>query len=170
MRLKASIVFAGAITAVTTMAASPALACSDRDPALQLKGQCADNGVSWMVTNPNTWGSVPFTWTDDKGRGSQDYIQAPPGGSVAVPTNASKIMIKAFRPDKRRGTVWQNHGAVGTLHCDRKPSPSPTPSSTPTHSKPMPAPTTVKPTKTVPPPAGEAGPATPVKAQPQFTG
>ncbi len=170
MRLKkASFAFAGTVTAVviTTMAASPALACNDRDPALQLKSMCAHDGASWMVTNPNTWGSVPFTWSDDQGGHSDGYVQAPPGASVAVPSHAMKVVVVAYRPDRDRGTIWEKHGAAGTADCKTAPTPTP---SAPASKTPTAKPTTAKPTPTTAPPSGEARPATPVKEQPQFTG
>jgi hypothetical protein len=169
MRLKkASLVVASAAAAVavTTMAASPAWACNDRDPALKLNSSCGPGGQpNWMVTNPNTWGAVPFTWVDNKGGHSNGKINAPAGGSVALPTHATKVVVIAYRPDKPGLPVWKNHGAFGVSSC--KPSPTPTPTKThkPTHKPTTPAP---KPTATAP--SGEAGPATPVKAQPNFTG
>ncbi len=174
MRLnKASFAFAGAVTAitVTTLAASPAWACNDRDPALTLHGACLKDGqASWMVGNPNTWGAVPFTWKDDQGGHSDGLVQAPAGGSVAVPSHATTITVIAYRPDRHPGTVWEKHGAVSTVHCTATP-PSHTPSAPP---KPAPKPTThapaPQPKAPSAPPSGEARPATPVKAQPQFTG
>ncbi|MGH3379534.1 MAG: hypothetical protein ACRDP6_32845 [Actinoallomurus sp.] len=171
MRLKkASITFAGAAAAValTTMAASPAWACNDRDPALKLNSACGKAGApDWMVSNPNGWGAVPFTWSDDKGGHSDGKLTAPANGSVALPTHASKIIVIAYRPDMRDLPVWKNHGAAGVLHCMPN-KPSTPPSHQPSH-KPTAEPTSESPQPT-PPPAGEAGPATPVKAQPQFTG
>jgi hypothetical protein len=172
MRLKkASLTFAGAAAAVaiTTMAASPAWACNDRDPKLQLKAECGSNGPNWQVTNPNTF-SVPFGWTDDKGGKSEAKINAPARGSVTLSTHAEKVVVIAFRPDQQSKPVWEKHGAFGFKKCD-----------TPTPSKPSPPPTkaapkpSAKPTKEAPAPvkdapSGEAGAAAPVKAQPQFTG
>jgi hypothetical protein len=90
---------------------------------------------------------------------------------VAVPSHATEVTVIAFRPDRRPGTIWQKHGAVGALHCSAAPTapshrPSTPPKRMPTAHAPQPKP---KPTS-VAPPKGEAGPATPVKAQPQFTG
>jgi hypothetical protein len=173
MRLKkASFAFAGAAAAVaiTTMAASPAWACSDSDPALKLAAECGQNGPNWMVTNPNGWGLVPFTWTDDKGGHSDGKMNAPANGSVALPTHADKVVVVAYRPDKKELPVWEKHGAFGIKKCDTPPSDKPsTPPAKPSH-KPSTKPTSATPTPTESAPNGEAGPATPVKAQPQFTG
>ncbi len=173
MRLKkASFAFAGAVTAitVTTLAASPAWACNDRDPSLALHARCVGGApTAWMVSNPNTWGAVPFTWQDDQGGHSDGYVQAPAGGMVSVPSHATTITVIAYRPDRRPGTVWERHGARGTVHCASVPSHQP--SAPP--SKPAPRPSTHAPAPTPPPaapPSGEARPATPVKAQPEFTG
>lgn len=170
MRLKkASLVVAGAAAAVavTTMAASPAWACKDSDPALKLSSSCGPGGKpDWMVSNPNGWGGVPFTWTDNKGGHSLNKIIAPANGSVALPTHALRVLVIAYRPDQQSLPVWQNHGAAGIAKCKPKPTPKPSPSkSTPSQKPTTPAP---KPTATTP--SGEAGPATPVKAQPNFTG
>ncbi|GAA4619305.1 hypothetical protein GCM10023195_87170 [Actinoallomurus liliacearum] len=181
MRLKrATLTFAGAAgaLAVTTLAASPAWACNDRDPALRLEAKCGANGQpNWMVYNPNKWGAVPFTWNDDKGGHSNSKIPAPAGGAVALPTHASKVTVVAYRPDNRRLPVWQRHGAFGVKHCAAAPTPTQKPhkpgkpvthkpSPTPTKSSAKPATATPVPTA----PSGEARPATPVKAQPKFTG
>jgi hypothetical protein len=173
MRLKrASLTFAGAAAAVavTTMAASPAWACNDRDPALKLRSLCGKAGPAWMLSNPNGWGAVPATWVDNKGGHSEGKISVPAHGSVALPTHATKVIVTAFRPDRgRQMPVWQRHGAVGSLLSCKATKPTAPPSD----SKPKPAP---KPTKAkeapkpVTPPSGEAKPATPVKAQPEFTG
>ncbi len=178
MRLsKASLAFAGAAAAVavTTMAASPAWACNDRDPALRLQPSCGQDGQpNWMVSNPNGWGAVPFSWADDKGGHSTAKMTAPANGGVALPTHATKVIVVAYRPDRRNLPVWENHGAAGLAHCDVQKAPTtapPVPPKQPPSTKP-----TVKPTETsqtprpVPPPSGEAGPATPVRTQPQFTG
>src|SRR4051812_36626078 len=120
MRLKrASLAFAGAAAAVavTTMAASPAWACNDRDPALKLISACGTSGrPNWMVTNPNGWGAVPFTWFDDKGGHSNGKMSARARGSVALPTHASKVIVIAYRPDQRNLPVWKNHGAAALSH------------------------------------------------------
>lgn len=173
MRLKrASLAFAGAAAAVavTTMAASPAWACNDSDPALKLNSACGTaSQPNWMVSNPNGWGAVPFTWSDDKGGHSDGKMSAPANGSVALPTHASKVIVVAYRPDMRDLPVWKNHGAAGVLQCTPS-KPSAPPSQRPPHT-PTPKPTsTSEAPKPTPPPAGEAGPATPVKAQPEFTG
>jgi len=176
MRLKrASLTFAAsaAAVAVTTMAASPAWACNDRDPALRLRAVCGKLGPIWMLSNPNGWGAVPATWADNKGGHSAGKISVPAHGSIALPTHAIKVIVTAYRPDRGRELpVWRNHGAVGQLlNC--KGIKPPAPPAPPTDSKPKPAP---KPTKAseapkpVTPPSGEAKPATPVKAQPAFTG
>jgi hypothetical protein len=186
MRLnKATLTFAGMAAAlVTTMTASPAWACNDRDPALRLDVECGTNGQpNWMVTNPNEWGAVPFTWTDDKGGQSLSKIQAPAGGSVALPTHASTVKVEAYRPDKDDLPVWPRHGASGVKHCadaptpespapPKKHTPKPTPTTpTPTPTKPTPTkPHTTTPSPTTTAPPGEARPAKPVKAQPKFTG
>ena len=173
MRLKrASLTFAGtaAAVAVTTMAASPAWACNDRDPALKLRAVCGKLGPNWMLSNPNGWGAVPATWADNKGGHSAGKISVPAHGSIALPTHAIKVIVTAYRPDRGRELpVWRNHGALGQLlNCKGL-----KPSAPPSDSKPKPAP---KPTraseapKPVTPPSGEAKPATPVKAQPAFTG
>lgn len=170
MRLKkASLVVASAAAAlaVTTMAASPAWACNDSDPALKLNSTCGSNGQpDWMVSNPNGWGAVPFSWVDNKGGHSQGKINAPANGSVALPTHATKVLVIAYRPDKPNLPVWQNHGAAGVSNCKSSPSQKPTP---PKHT-PTTKPTTAAPKPTASTPSGEAGPATPVKAQPEFTG
>jgi hypothetical protein len=179
MRLKrATLTFAGAAAAVaiTTMAASPAWACNDRDPKLQLSATCGANGQpNWMVTNPNTWGAVPFSWTDDKGGHSDRNIPAPAGGSVALPTHASSVKVVAYRPDKgREMPVWVNHGDMAVKQCAPAPTPSkptlpPLPSKKPTPKPPTPSKTQTS-TPVPSAPSGEARPATPVKAQPKFTG
>lgn len=173
MRLKkASLTLAGAAAAVavTTMAAAPAWACSDRDPALQLHSLCGKDGqATWLLSNPNGWGSVPATWTDNKGGHSQGKISVPARGTVLLATHASKVLVTAYRPDQRNLPVWQRHGAIGLLkqHC-KGTKPSAPPSEKP---KPTPKPTkTSEAPKPVTPPSGEARPATPVKAQPEFTG
>lgn len=171
MRLKkASLAFGGATAAValTTMAASPAWACNDRDPALKLSPACGKAGQpDWMVSNPNGWGAVPFTWFDNNGHHSIEKLSAPANGSVALPTHATKVVVIAYRPDQRDLPVWKNHGAAGLAHC--KPSkPSGPPSQPPSH-KPAPKPTSTSEAPSTPP-SGEARPATPVKAQPEFTG
>ncbi|MDN3354034.1 hypothetical protein [Actinomadura sp. DC4] len=173
MRLKkASLAFTGAAAAVaiTTMAASPAWACSDRDPALKLRAFCGKEGPAWMLSNPNGWGAVPATWMDNQGGHSNGKISVPARGSVALPTHATKVIVTAYRPDKGRELpVWQRHGAVGALLSCKATKPS----APPTKAKPKPS---AKPTETseapkpVTPPSGEARPATPVKAQPAFTG
>ncbi|MEV0407159.1 hypothetical protein [Actinoallomurus sp. NPDC050550] len=177
MRLnKATLTFAGTAAAlVTTMTASPAWACNDRDPALQLEAKCGTSGQpNWMVTNPNRWGAVPFTWSDNKNAQSPTKIQAPAGGSVALATHASMVKVVAYRPDRSDLPVWQRHGAFSVKHCAGAPKPSKpgnpappkkhTPKPTPTKARPAtPSPTTTA-------PSGEARPATPVKAQPKFTG
>jgi hypothetical protein len=185
MRLKrATLTFAGAAAAVavTTLAASPAWACKDSDPALKLEATCGANGQpNWMVTNPNRWGAVPFTWKDDKGGSSRIKIQAPAGGSVALSTHATKVVVVAYRPDRRDLPVWERHGAFGVKHCTAAPSkPKPPVAAKPSKSapaKPSPTPTktAVKPAARPPAPvptapSGEARPATPIKAQPKFTG
>ncbi|GAA0350607.1 hypothetical protein NE235_26710 [Actinoallomurus spadix] len=184
MRLKrATLTFAGAAgaLAVTTLAASPAWACNDRDPALRLEAKCGANGQpNWMVSNPNRWGAVPMTWRDDKGGHSDRKVPVPAGGAVALPTHASKVMVVAYRPDRRDLPVWQRHGAFGVKHCTAAPTPPKKPHK-PTPSKPAAHKPTAKPTKPstkpqsatpVPTtaPTGEARPAQPVKAQPKFTG
>ncbi|HEY0542511.1 MAG TPA: hypothetical protein VGD53_29400 [Actinoallomurus sp.] len=172
MRLKkASLTFAGAAAAVavTTMAASPAWACNDRDPALKLESLCGKLGqADWMLSNPNTF-AVPATWIDDKGGSSLEKIDVPARGSVALLTHAKKVTVTAYRIDQRGKPVWQNHGAMGALlHCAPKPPASP--SEQPTKPQPKPTATTSQSTKPTTAPSGEAGPATPVKAQPEFTG
>jgi hypothetical protein len=171
MRLKrASLAFAGAAAAVavTTMAASPAWACNDRDPALKLSPSCGKLGPNWMLSNPNGWGAVPATWVDNKGGHSAGKISVPAKGSIALPTHATKVLITAFRPDQRDLPVWKNHGAAGVLLSCKGVKPSAPPSEKP---KPTPKPTkTSEAPKPVTPPSGEAKPATPVKAQPAFTG
>ncbi|MCW2864388.1 MAG: hypothetical protein JWP48_6096 [Actinoallomurus sp.] len=172
MRLKkASLTFAGAAAAVavTTMAASPAWACNDRDPALKLESLCGKLGQpDWMLTNPNTF-EVPATWVDDKGGHSIEKIKVPARGGVALPTHAKNVTVTAYRIDQQNLPVWKNHGAVGALlHCASKPPASP--SEKPTKPQPKPTATTSQSTKPTTPPSGEAGPATPVKAQPEFTG
>jgi hypothetical protein len=174
MRLKkASLAFAGAAAAVavTTMAASPAWACNDSDPALKLNSACSAAGQpTWMVSNPNTWGQVPFTWVDNKGHKSRDMIWAPPNGSVTLPTHAPKVRVIAYRPDQAGFPVWKKHGAIGKLRCKAPKPPTTTPKPPTTTPKP-PTTTTPKPKPSLSvPPGGQAGPATPVKAQPQFTG
>lgn len=173
MRLKkAGLTFAGATAAVAvmTMAASPAWACNDRDPALKLTSVCGNAGQpDWMVSNPNKWGAVPFTWSDDKGLHSGEKLSAPAGGSVALPTHANEITVVAYRPDQRNLPVWQNHGAKATAHC-ATPKPSETPTQKPPSDEATPTPTASSKTPVVTPPSGEAGPATPVHAQPVFTG
>jgi hypothetical protein len=172
MRLKrASLTFAGAAAAVaiTTMAASPAWACNDRDPKLQLTAECGPNGANWQVTNPNTF-SVPFGWTDGAGKMSEGKINAPAKGSVALTTHAAKVVVIAFRPDQQSKPVWQKHGAFGFKKCDTPPPGKPsTPPTKPTH-KPSTKPSSEAPAPVKNAPSGEAGPAKPVKAQPQFTG
>ncbi|MCW2944028.1 MAG: hypothetical protein JWR24_745 [Actinoallomurus sp.] len=180
MRLKkASLAFAGAAAAVavTTMAASPAWACNDKDPGLKLDSICSAAGLpTWTVSNPNGWGSVPFTWVDNKGGRSQGKILAPANGSVTLPTHAPKVFVVAYRPDQGHSLkdfpVWKNHGTAGKLHC-KAPKPPTTMPSTPPTTTPSTPPTTTTP-KPAPslsvPPSGQAAPATPVKAQPQFTG
>lgn len=175
MRLKkASLAFAGAAAAValTTMAASPAWACKDSDPALKLNSACGKAGKpDWMVNNPNGWGAVPFTWSDNEGGHSNGKLSAPANGSVALPTHASKVLVIAYRPDQQDLPVWKNHGAAGEANCTPSTPSSPPPSHQPPPShKPKPKPTSTSAAPTTPPPAGEAGPATPVKAQPEFTG
>jgi hypothetical protein len=170
MRLKkASLTFAGAAAAVavTTLAASPAWACNDRDPALKLESLCGKVGPNWTLSNPNTFG-VPATWIDNKSGKSAEKINVPARSSVPLPTHATKVIVTAYRIDQKNLPVWQRHGAAGALlNCKGD-----TPSTKPTE-KPKP---TVEPTKTseapkpVTPPSGEAGPATPVHAQPEFTG
>jgi hypothetical protein len=176
MRLKkASLAFAGtaAAVAVTTMAASPAWACNDKDPGLKLDSMCSAAGLpTWTVTNPNGWGQVPFTWVDNKGGKSLDKIWAPAKGSVTLLTHAPKVMVIAYRPDQSNFPVWKGHGAIGKLHCKAPKPPTTTPSVPPT-TTPSTPPTTTTP-KPAPslsvPPSGQAAPATPVKVQPQFTG
>jgi hypothetical protein len=177
MRLnKATLTFAGtAVALVTTMTASPAWACNDRDPALRLDVKCGTSGQpTWMVTNPNRWGAVPFTWTDNKGGHSSSKIQAPAGGSVALPTHATMVKVVAYRPDRGDLPVWQRHGAFGVKHCAGAPKPSKPGNPAPPkkhHPKPTPTkPSTATPSPTTTAPSGEARPATPVKAQPKFTG
>jgi hypothetical protein len=180
MRLKrASLTLAGAAAAVavTTMAAAPAWACSDRDPALKLRSLCGKDGQpAWLLTNPNGWGAVPATWTDNKGGRSEGKISVPARGTVLLATHATKVIVTAFRPDRGNREVWQRHGAFGLLqqHCKgTKPTAPNAPDAPKAPEKPKPAP---KPTKTgeapkpATPPSGEARPATPVKAQPAFTG
>jgi hypothetical protein len=171
MRLKrASLTFAGAAAAVavTTMAASPAWACNDRDPALKLDSICGKLGPLWKLTNPNNF-NVPATWKDNKGGQSDHKINVPARSSIPLPTHAAMVFVTAYRIDQRDLPVWQNHGAFGKLLKSCKVD---KPSAPPVH-KPKPAP---KPTKasTAPkpatPPSGEAKPAKPVKAQPAFTG
>ncbi|MCO6008218.1 hypothetical protein NE236_24880 [Actinoallomurus purpureus] len=181
MRLKkASLTFAGtaAALAVATMTASPAWACNDRDPKLQLRAACGVNGQpNWMVYNPNGWGRVPFTWSDSNHAQSSTKLWAPARGSVALPTHASKVNVIAYRPDRGDLPVWQRHGTFGVAHCKAAPKPPHPHPSTPSKSaKPSAKPSTVKKTHTATPtpvataPSGEARPATPVKAQPKFTG
>jgi hypothetical protein len=171
MRLKrASLAFAGAAAAVavTTMAASPAWACNDRDPALKLSPACGKLGPNWMLSNPNGWGAVPATWVDNKGGHSNGKISVPANGSIALPTHATKLLVIAYRPDKQHLPVWQNHGTAGELKNCKGEKPTPPPSEKP---KPTPKPTKASEApKPVTPPSGEAKPATPVKAQPAFTG
>jgi hypothetical protein len=178
MRLKkASLTLAGAAgaVAITTMAAAPAWACNDRDPALQLHSLCGKDGQpTWLLNNPNGWGAVPATWTDNKGGHSEGKISVPARGTVLLATHATKVVVTAYRPDQRDLPVWQRHGALGELkqHCEgTKPStpplagkPKPTPSTKPTEHSEAPKPAAPA------PPSGEARPATPVKAQPEFTG
>jgi hypothetical protein len=170
MRLKkASLTFAGAAAAVavTTMAASPAWACNDRDPQLKLESLCGKLGPNWTLSNPNTFG-VPATWIDNKGGKSAEKINVPARSSVPLPTHALKVVVTAYRIDQRDLPVWQNHGAIGELlSCkadtpSTKPTEQPKPSAKPTEKSEAPKPVT--------PPSGEAGPATPVHAQPEFTG
>jgi hypothetical protein len=172
MRLKkASLTFAGAAAAVavTTMAASPAWACNDRDPALKLESLCGKLGQpAWKLTNPNTF-NVPATWVDNKGGHSLQKIDVPARSSIPLPTSATKVVVTAYRIDQRGKPVWQNHGVAGLLRrCAPKPSASP--SEQPTKPQPKPTATTSQSTKPTTAPSGEAGPATPVKAQPEFTG
>jgi hypothetical protein len=148
--------------------ASPAWACNDRDPALKLESLCGKLGQpNWMLSNPNTF-AVPATWADNKGGKSLEKINVPARGSVALVTHATKVIVTAYRIDQRDLPVWQKHGAVGALlSCtpdkpSASPSEKPTPQPKPTSTSETPQPTT--------PPSGEAGPATPVKAQPEFTG
>ena len=172
MRLKkASLTFAGAAAAVavTTLAASPAWACNDRDPALKLESLCGKLGQpDWMLSNPNTF-AVPATWMDNKGGKSLQKINVPARGSVALATHATKVIVTAYRIDQRDLPIWRNHGAVGALlscKADTPPSTKPTekpkPTAKPTQTSEAPKPAT--------PPSGEARPATPVHAQPEFTG
>ncbi|GAA4635764.1 hypothetical protein GCM10023196_082520 [Actinoallomurus vinaceus] len=181
MRLnKATLTFAGtaAALAVTTLTASPAWACNDRDPALRLEAKCGTNGQpNWFVINPNRWGAVPFTWSDNQHGQSDSKIQAPAGGGVALPTHASVVKVVAYRPDRSDLPVWQRHGAYSVKHCVGAPKPSkpahPHPSAPPKKHTPKPTPTkpsTATPSPTTSAPTGEARPATPVKAQPKFTG
>jgi hypothetical protein len=171
MRLKkASITFAGAAAAVavTTMAASPAWACNDRDPQLKLGSECGKLGPNWTLSNPNTFG-VPATWMDNKGGKSAEKINVPARSSIPLPTHATKVIVTAYRIDQKNLPVWQRHGAIGELlscKTDTQPSTKPTekpkPTAEPTKASEAPKPVT--------PPSGEARPATPVKAQPEFTG
>jgi hypothetical protein len=176
MRLKkASLTLAGAAAAVavTTMAASPAWACNDNDPALKLESTCGKLGPNWMLTNPNTF-AVPATWADNKNGHSSEKINVPAQGSVALPTHATKVIVTAYRIDQPDLPVWKRHGAMGSLlSCKPKPSKPSKPSkpTAPPTKKPQPKPTrTSEAPNPVTPPSGEARPATPVKAQPQFTG
>ena len=172
MRLKkASLAFAGAAAAVavTTMAASPAWACNDRDPALKLQASCGSLGPNWLLSNPNRWGAVPATWKDNKGGHSQGMLKVPANGSIALPTHATEVTVTAYRPDKGMPMpVWERHGAFGSQPNCKTPKPPAPPATKPT---PSPKPSkTAKAPKPVTPPSGEARPATPVKAQPAFTG
>jgi hypothetical protein len=170
MRLKkASLTFAGAAAAVavTTLAASPAWACNDRDPQLKLQSICGKLGPAWTLSNPNTFG-VPATWIDDKGGKSLEKINVPARSSIPLPTHATKVIVTAYRIDKGGQPVWERHGAAGALlSCkgdlpSTKPTEKPKPTVEPTQTSEAPKPVT--------PPSGEAGPATPVHAQPEFTG
>jgi hypothetical protein len=168
MRLtRVTSVLAGAL-GLTVALATPALACNDKDPALKLKGVCVDGQPNWTVNNPNTF-QVPFEWKDNKGGHSDELIQAPAGGSdVTLPTHANKVVVIAHRPDQDKRPVWMRHGAVGALRCAVKPTPTPSktptkPAPTPTHTAPAPAPAPTHST-------GTAQAATPVNAQPNFTG
>jgi hypothetical protein len=170
MRLKkASLTFAGAAAAVavTTLAASPAWACNDQDPKLNLGSACGKLGPDWTLSNPNTFG-VPATWMDNKGGKSAEKINVPARSSIPLPTHATKVIVTAYRIDQKDLPVWQRHGAIGELLSCKADVPTAKPTET---SKP-----TAKPTekteapKPVTPPSGEARPATPVHAQPEFTG
>jgi hypothetical protein len=172
MRLKrASLTFAGAAAAVavTTMAASPAWACNDRDPKLRLDSVCGKLGPLWKLTNPNNF-NVPATWKDNKGGQSDHKISVPARSSIPLPTHATMVIVTAYRIDQRNMPVWQNHGAFGKLLKSCTPSkpeaPKP-PEQAPKPTKPSTKPTAAKP---APVPSGQARPATPVKAQPEFTG
>ena len=174
MRLtRVTSVLAGAVC-VTLAIASPASACNDRDPALKLKGVCANNLPTWTVTNTNRY-HVPFTWTDNKGGKSSGLVQAPGDGSgVTLPTHASKVKVVAYRPDRYKRPVWNRHGVVGILHC-AKPTPTPTPTHTRTPTKsatPTPTKSTLTPSPTATPSntSGTAPAATAVTVQPNFTG
>jgi hypothetical protein len=172
MRLKkASLTFAGAAAAVavTTMAASPAWACNDRDPSLKLESICGKLGPLWKLTNPNNF-NVPATWKDNKGGRSVKRIDVPARSSIPLSTHATVVIVTAYRIDQRNLPVWQNHGAFGKLlkSCQpAKPEAPKPPQQAPKPSKPSAKPTEAKP---APVPSGEARPATPVKAQPAFTG
>ncbi|MCO5969018.1 hypothetical protein [Actinoallomurus soli] len=178
MRLKrATLTFAGAAAAlaVTTLAASPAWACNDRDPGLKLSVKCSGNGQpTWTVSNPNPW-FVPFTWSEGKHAPMSPRILAPGRSEVTLKGHPSVVIVVAYNPETR--AVWKGHGAFGVKHCAAAPTPpkkSHKPSK-PGAPKPSPTPskTSAKPQKATPAPAaptGEARPATPVKAQPKFTG
>ena len=130
MRLKkASLTFAGAAAAValTTMAASPAWACNDRDPALKLNSACGKAGApNWMVSNPNGWGAVPFTWSDDKGGHSEGKMSAPANGSVALPTHASKVIVIAYRsgPARPAGLEEPRRGRCAEVRAEQADQPA----------------------------------------------
>jgi hypothetical protein len=169
MRLKkASLAFAGAASAVaiTTMAASPAWACNNRDPKLQLAAHCGKLGPDWTLINPNNF-AVPATWMDNKGGKSEHKINVPARSSIPLPTHATLVKVLAYRIDRPNLPVWENHGAIGKLlKCLPKPpaKPSPKPSKP---AKPAPKPSASSPASA---PSGEAKPAKPVDKQPEFTG
>src|SRR3569833_3339216 len=119
MRLKrASLTLAGAAAAVaiTTMAAAPAWACSDRDPALKLRSLCGKDGQpAWLLTNPNGWGAVPATWTDNKGGRSEGKISVPTHNTNQHTTHTTKKNNTTNQPNQNNREVWQRHGAFGLL-------------------------------------------------------
>jgi len=168
MRLKTAAVLAGAM-ALTLVGASPALACSDRDAGLKLKGSC---GAEWVVSNPNDY-QIPFTWKDNAGGHGSDV--APAQGSIQVHSTATVIEVDAIKPDQYNHRPWRGHGAIGVLHC-KTPTPTPT-KPTPTKKPPTTHPATPTPTKSTPtatptttPTSGSAPVAKPVTKTPTFTG
>jgi hypothetical protein len=114
---------------------------------------------------------VPATWKDNKGGRSVKRFDVPARSSIPLPTHATVVLVTAYRIDQRGLPAWNNHGAVGKLlkSCKpAKPSQPAKPSAPATQApKPSTKPTEAKP---APVPSGEARPATPVKAQPEFTG